>query len=133
MKPTKRTGPPDRYRIKEDARILQAEEARTEFQASAPVMASLEEIHLQFVLELRTRILNRIQAKGLKQKEMAIRMGTTESAVSRLLNDEVFNPTLETILKIEIALGEKLLLIHADPSNETAANRTGRVRKKSVA
>lgn len=50
-----------------------------------------------------------LEEKGMSQKELAERMGVTESTVSRILSG-LHNVTVESIAKIELALGEDIML-----------------------
>ena len=65
-------------------------------------------------IELSVAIANRIyeilEIKGLTQKELAKRLGKTETEVSRWLSG-THNLTLSTICKISTALGEDIVTV----------------------
>jgi transcriptional regulator with XRE-family HTH domain len=46
---------------------------------------------------------------GLTQKQLAMRVGTTQSAISRIERDQV-SPTIETLQALLAQLGEELVL-----------------------
>lgn len=58
--------------------------------------------------DITERILNILDAKGMTQKEFARLLGKKESEICKWMKG-THNFTLETIAKIEIALGERLL------------------------
>ena len=70
------------------------------------------EIKLQ--MEMSVAITNRIyeilEAKGMTQKELAQKLGKTETEVSRWLSG-THNLTLSTICKISAALGEEIVIV----------------------
>ena len=70
------------------------------------------EIKLQ--MEMSVAIANRIyeilEAKGMTQKELAQKLGKTETEVSRWLSG-THNLTLSTICKISAALGEEIVIV----------------------
>ncbi len=49
------------------------------------------------------------ERRGLSQKRLAIRAGTTQSAISRIESDKV-SPTIETVSELLHLLGEELVL-----------------------
>ena len=65
-------------------------------------------------IELSVAIANRIydilEAKGMTQKELARKLGKTETEVSRWLSG-THNLTLSTISKVSVALGEDIVII----------------------
>lgn len=70
------------------------------------------EMNLQ--MEMSVAIANRIyeilEAKGMTQKELAQKLGKTETEVSRWLSG-THNLTLSTICKISAALGEEIVIV----------------------
>ena len=65
-------------------------------------------------MELSVSIANRIydilERKGMSQKDLARKLGKTETEVSRWLSG-MHNLTIGTIAKISIALGEDIIVI----------------------
>ena len=65
-------------------------------------------------MELSVSIANRIydilERKGMSQKDLARKLGKTETEVSRWLSG-MHNLTIGTIAKISIALGEEVIVI----------------------
>jgi ribosome-binding protein aMBF1 (putative translation factor) len=58
---------------------------------------------------LKRQIAAARRAKGLTQRELAIKVGTRQSAISRLENEGArFNPGLDDLRKIAKALDKKL-------------------------
>ena len=70
---------------------------------------------MKLQMEMSVAIANRIneilEAKGMTQKELAKRLGKTETEVSRWLSG-THNLTLSTICKISAALGEEIVSVH---------------------
>jgi len=59
--------------------------------------------------ELRRQLINARMKAGLTQEEVAQRMGTTKSAVSRLESANAKNsPSIQTLLKYAKAVGSEL-------------------------
>lgn len=56
------------------------------------------------------RIHNILESKGLKQKDLAEKLGKNESEISKWMRG-THNFTIETLSSIEIALGEPILEI----------------------
>lgn len=54
------------------------------------------------------------ERRGLSQKRLAIRAGTTQSAISRIEKDHV-SPTVETLAELLHLLGEELVLEAREP------------------
>ena len=69
---------------------------------------------MKMQMEMSVGIANRIyeilEAKGMTQKDLAKRLGKTETEVSRWLSG-THNLTLSTICKISAALGEDIVTI----------------------
>ena len=69
---------------------------------------------MKLQMELSVAIVNRIydilEAKGMTQKELALKLGKTETEVSRWLSG-THNLTLSTISKVSVALGEDIVII----------------------
>jgi len=66
----------------------------------------------QFVkksLDIQDQVTELLAKQGWTQKELACRMGKTEAEVSRWLN-EMHNLTMKSIAKLEVALGEDIIL-----------------------
>ncbi|RAJ10988.1 helix-turn-helix protein [Chitinophaga skermanii] len=56
------------------------------------------------------RILDILEKKGMSQKELAVKLKKSESEISKWMKGAQ-NFTFETVAKIEIALGEKIIII----------------------
>jgi transcriptional regulator with XRE-family HTH domain len=69
---------------------------------------------MKMQMELSVAIANRIyeilEAKGMTQKDLAMRLGKTETEVSRWLSG-THNLTLSTICKISAALEEEIVTV----------------------
>ena len=69
---------------------------------------------MKLQMEMSVAIANRIseilEAKGMTQKELAQKLGKTETEVSRWLSG-THNLTLSTICKISAALGEEIVIV----------------------
>lgn len=75
-------------------------------------IASIPAENRQFVkksLDIQDQVADLLAKKGWTQKELAARMGKTEAEVSRWLN-ELHNLTVKSIAKLEVALGEDIIL-----------------------
>jgi len=75
-------------------------------------MAGIPAENRQFVkksLDIQDQVADHLAKKGWTQKELAARMGKTEAEVSRWLN-ELHNLTMKSIAKLEVALGEDIIL-----------------------
>ena len=70
------------------------------------------EMKLQMEMSVATanRIYEILEAKGMTQKELAQKLGKTETEVSRWLSG-THNLTLSTICKISAALGEEIVIV----------------------
>lgn len=107
-------------------------------------MAGIPAENRQFVkksLDIQDQITDLLAKKGWTQKELAARMGKTEAEVSRWLN-ELHNLTMKSIAKLEVALGEDIILtprtashmrptvqwtVHGTINNPHHAAKTGHV------
>lgn len=107
-------------------------------------MAGIPAENRQFVkksLDIQDQVADLLAKKGWTQKELAARMGKTEAEVSRWLN-ELHNLTMKSISKLEVALGEDIILtprtashmrptvqwtVHGTINNPHHAAKTGRV------
>lgn len=72
-------------------------------------------------VELSFQIVDRIHdilvQKGLKQKDLAIMLGKSEAVISKWMRG-THNFTIATLLNIEAALGEPILLVYAPTKQE---------------
>jgi DNA-binding XRE family transcriptional regulator len=75
--------------------LLADEETKKEYDALEPIYAITSEV-------IRLRI-----EKGLTQKDLAIIVGTKQSAISRLESGS-YNPSFEFLSKVAHALGKEL-------------------------
>ena len=71
---------------------------------------------MDLTVAIANRIYQILETKGMSQKDLAQKVGKTETEVSRWLSG-MHNLTIGTIAKISIALGEEILVI---PSNGQA-------------
>lgn len=101
---TMRKGPPPEYQQNNAELEAEGEKARAQFRAAVDAIPHEEREEMAQILELRLFILEEIQKNGLRRKTIAERMGIREEAVSRLLNHEIFNPTLSTLTKLMVAV-----------------------------
>ena len=62
---------------------------------------------LNVMYEIKKQIIRYRIENNLTQKELADRIGTKQSAISRLENDD-YNPSVEFLDKVAHALGKKL-------------------------
>ena len=71
-------------------------------------------LEMKLQMEMSVAIANRIyeilESKGMTQKELAQRLGKTETEVSRWLSG-THNMTLSTVCKISTALGEEIVTV----------------------
>ena len=67
-------------------------------------------MQMEMSVAIANRIYDILQAKGMSQKELAQRLGKTETEVSRWLSG-THNLTLATICKIACALDEQILTV----------------------
>jgi transcriptional regulator with XRE-family HTH domain len=95
-------------------KILVAEEM-PEFDARIENMPVESKIFVDKSLEIANFIFEIMEQKGLKQKDLATKMGKTEAEVSKLLRG-MHNYTLRSIAKIEAAL--EVTVIYTPMSNK---------------
>lgn len=88
-------------------KVLVAEEI-PEFHSSLENLSEESKIFVDKSLEIADHILKLMEQKGLKQKELAERMGKSEAEVSKLLGG-MHNYTLRSLAKIEAALGSTII------------------------
>lgn len=75
------------------------------------------------MVSLSFKIVDRIQEilddKGLKQKDLALRLGKKESEISKWMRG-THNFTIDTLMAIEDALGEPIIAVcHSEASGES--------------
>jgi ribosome-binding protein aMBF1 (putative translation factor) len=63
--------------------------------------------NLETLYEIKKQIIKLRLEQGLSQKELAEKVGTKQSAISRLENNN-YNPSVEFLDKVANALGKKL-------------------------
>ena len=63
--------------------------------------------NLNGIYEVKKQIIKYRIEQGLSQKELAEKIGTKQSAISRLENDD-YNPSVKFLDKVANALGKKL-------------------------
>ena len=67
-------------------------------------------LHMEMSVAIANRIYEILEAKGMTQKDLAMRLGKTETEVSRWLSG-THNMTLSTICKISAALEEEIVTV----------------------
>ena len=67
-------------------------------------------LQMEMSVAIANRIYEILEAKGMTQKELAQKLGKTETEVSRWLSG-THNLTLSTICKISAALGEEIVSV----------------------
>ena len=67
-------------------------------------------LQMEMSVAIANRIYEILEAKGMTQKELAQKLGKTETEVSRWLS-VTHNLTLSTICKISAALGEEIVIV----------------------
>ena len=67
-------------------------------------------LQMEMSVAIANRIYEILEAKGMTQKELAQKLGKTETEVSRWLSG-THNLTLSTICKISAALGEEIIIV----------------------
>ena len=82
---------------------------------------------LEVLYEIKRQVIALRREKGLNQNELAERIGTQQSAISRLENED-YNPSIELLNRIAKAFDKKLEITIKDKS---AINRSSR-RKKYI-
>jgi DNA-binding XRE family transcriptional regulator len=75
--------------------LLQSQEVKEEYDK------------LNVIYEIKKQIIKYRLEQGISQKELAEKIGTRQSAISRLENDD-YNPSIEFLDKVANALGKKL-------------------------
>jgi len=84
------------------------EEDLPEFEASIQAMPEDSRIFVDKSLEIADYIFRVMEAKNLKQKDLALAMGKTEAEISKWLAG-MHNYTLRSLAKLEAALGETII------------------------
>ncbi|RLB33580.1 MAG: hypothetical protein DRH12_18240 [Deltaproteobacteria bacterium] len=69
-----------------------------------------EEEYENFLIKIVTQIIKLRMVKGITQKELAEKLGTKQSAISRLENMSA-NPTLKFLYKVLKALGGEIKIV----------------------
>ena len=67
-------------------------------------------LQMEMSVAIANRIYEILESKGMTQKELAQKLGKTETEVSRWLSG-THNLTLSTICKISAALGEEIVIV----------------------
>lgn len=67
--------------------------------------------------DVAARIISLMKQRGISQRELATKLGKSESYVSRVLGGGV-NLTIKTIAQFEAALGADILIVPQAPSRE---------------
>ena len=74
-------------------------------------------IFIQKNLEISEQISVLLKAKGWSQKDLALRLGKSESEVSKLLSG-LHNLTLKSIVKLEVQLGSDIITTPLEASKK---------------
>jgi len=77
-------------------------------------------IFVQKNLEISEQIQTLLKAKGWSQKDLAIRLGKSESEVSKLLSG-LHNLTLKSIVKLEVQLGHDIITTPLEATKKYSA------------
>ena len=88
-------------------KILKAE-AMPEFKASIDSMPEDRKIFVDKSLEIAHYVFQLMEQKGMKQKDLAAKMGKTEAELSKILAG-MHNLTLRSVAKLEAALGSTII------------------------
>jgi len=72
-----------------------------------------EEEYENFLIKIVTQIIKLRIAKGITQKELAEKLGTKQSAISRLENMSA-NPTLKFLYKVLKTLGGEIKIVDSE-------------------
>ena len=67
-------------------------------------------LQMEMSVAIANRIYEILESKGMPQKELAQRLGKTETEVSRWLSG-THNMTLSTVCKISAALGKEIVTV----------------------
>lgn len=70
---------------------------------------NIEYEKLQILYDIKREIIKLRLEQGLSQKDLADRIGSKQSAISRLESGD-YNPSIEFLNKVAIALGKKLVV-----------------------
>lgn len=84
------------------------EETMPEFDAGIAAMEEDSKIFVDKSLEIAHFIYQVMEAKGMKQRDLAEKMGKSEAEISKLLGG-MHNYTLRSIAKMEAALGTTIV------------------------
>lgn len=74
-------------------------------------------IFIQKNLEISEQISTLLRSKGWSQKDLALRLGKSESEVSKLLSG-LHNLTLKSIVKLEVQLGSDIITTPLEASKK---------------
>lgn len=84
---------------------MKHEDVKKELLKSTEVKEEYEK--LKVLYDIKKEIIKLRLEKGLSQKDLAEKVGTRQSAISRLENGE-YNPSIEFLNKVANALGKEL-------------------------
>jgi DNA-binding XRE family transcriptional regulator len=85
--------------------LIDHKDFKNELFESEEVKEEYEKLNVMY--EIKKQIIGYRIENNLTQKELADRIGTKQSAISRLENDD-YNPSVEFLDKVAHALGKKL-------------------------
>jgi DNA-binding XRE family transcriptional regulator len=90
---------------KKKMEFIDHKDLKNELFESEEVKEEYEKLNVMY--EIKKQIIRYRIENNLTQKELADRIGTKQSAISRLENDD-YNPSVELLDKVAHALGKKL-------------------------
>ena len=85
--------------------FIEHKDLKSELFESEEVKEEYEKLNVMY--EIKKQIIRYRIENNLTQKELADKIGTKQSAISRLENDD-YNPSVEFLDKVAHALGKKL-------------------------
>ncbi|MES2387429.1 MAG: helix-turn-helix transcriptional regulator [Bacteroidota bacterium] len=88
-----------------------AEKTREAFQRAMDAVSDEDLYVAERMIGIRLGLIDLLEKNKIKQKDLAVALNTTESAVSRLINSIDFNPKLDTLLRIEKFLNKEFISI----------------------
>lgn len=107
-------------------------EEMPEFKASIEALPEDSRIFVDRSLEIAHHIFQLMEQKGMKQKDLAIKLGKSEAEVSKWLAG-MHNYTLRSLAKLEVALGSEVITVPKQTYiHVPVTSRTGNVRKEQL-
>src|SRR4051812_43462158 len=110
-------------------KVLTAEDTSW-FKQTIDEMPEDSKIFVDKSMEIAGYIISVMERKGLRQKDLAEKMGKTEAEISKWLSG-MHNFTLRSLAKIEAALGSKIMFIPAKVNTPAITSR-GKLESKTA-